>query len=131
MGFSDEVSNFVIKTGTTTDQTVAKVDLDLFKDLVMQTPVKTGLAQSNYFPSIERDEISVETTASPGGAPSLERAGAFFPTVKAGGIFYITNNLPYILPITEYGHSTQMASGGLSLTVADWQSRVDRIAGTV
>lgn len=131
MGFALNVQGFGEKTGIAMDQVVQKAGFGLFKDLVMETPVDTGLAQSNYFPSIECDTASVEAMAVPGGDPSLARAAAFFPTLKAGGSFYITNNLPYILPITQYGHSKQMASGGITTLVATWQERVDQAVATL
>ena len=126
MGFADDLQRFTEKTGIRADQVVRKVCLDLTKDLVKATPVDTGLAASNYFFANERS-TETSTVAVKNGSPSNARAAQFASTLKAGGVFYITNNLPYILPITQYGHSKKTAPGMVTALVADWQARVDRI----
>lgn len=42
---------------------------------------------------------------------------------NAGPIYYLTNNLPYAIPL-EKGHSTQAPSGIVGLTVVEFQSVV-------
>ena len=58
----------------------------------------------------------------------MNRSLQFAGTLKAGGTFYITNNLPYILQITQYGTSLQAAPGSLPALTANWQARLDRLA---
>jgi len=130
MSFATDLRRFALSTGIRTDQVVRKVCLDLTRDLVKLTPVDTGLARSNYFFGTERD-TSRDTTGSKNGAPSLVRSGQFAATLKAGGTFYITNNLPYILQITQFGTSQQAAPGSLTTLTANWQSRLDKIARSV
>ena len=127
MSFAGDLQKFADKTGIRMDQVVRKVAFDLDRDLVKACPVDTGMARSNFFIGLDRIS-SVETEASKNGAPSVARAAAFTSTLKAGGTFYITNNLPYILKIMEYGSSDQMASGGLTRIVARWQQIVDKAA---
>lgn len=127
MTFAADLRNFALKTGIRTDQVVRKVCLDLTRDLVRLTPVDTGLARSNYFFGTERN-----TGARPdrvkSGAPSMTAALQFAGTLKAGGTFYITNNLPYILQITQFGTSQQTAPGSLTKLTANWQARLDKLA---
>lgn len=130
MSFQADLQRFATKTGIRMDQIVRKVCLDLTKDLVVMTPVDTGLARSNYFFGVDRN-AGTDTTKDKNGAPSLSRSGSFASTLKAGGVFYITNNLPYILQITQYGHSKQAAPGALTKLTADWQARLNRIARSV
>ena len=127
MSFSGDLQKFADKTGIRMDQVVRKVCLDLTRDLVKACPVDTGLARSNFFFGIDRS-ATTGTDASKNGAPSVIRSAAFASTLKAGGTFYITNNLPYILKIMEYGSSDQMATGGLTRIVARWQEIVDKAA---
>jgi hypothetical protein len=129
MTFSSDLQKFAQKTGTRMDLVVKKVCLDLTRDLVKATPVDTGMARANYFISFDRSG-AVETTPSRNGAPSLTRSAQFASNLKAGGVFYITNNLPYIMAL-EYGSSTQAPAGMARVTVARWQSIVNRIAGEV
>ena len=67
------------------------------------------------------------TSASKNGRPSLERASEFTSSLKAGGIFWITNNLPYIMRL-EYGSSTQAPAGMARIAVAKFQAIVDKAA---
>jgi capsular polysaccharide biosynthesis protein len=130
MSLQSDLRAFALKTGIRTDQVVRKVCLDLTRDLVRMTPVDTGMARSNYFFGMDRVRDS-DPTASKNGAPSLVRSATFAGTLKAGGTFYITNNLPYILQITQYGTSKQAAPGSITKLTSDWQRRLDRIAGSV
>lgn len=125
MTFSGDLLTFADRAGLRANQTVRKVAFDMTKDLVQATPVDTGHARSNYF--LGNDPVdSTDTTASTNGAPSLGRAAQFAATVVAGGVFYITNNLPYIMAL-EFGSSQQAPLGFARGIVADWQGRVDRI----
>ena len=126
MTFGADLLNFADKVNLRANQIVRKVAFDLTRDLVQATPVDTGLAKSNYF--LGNDPVdATDTTASTDGAPSLGRAVQFAATVVAGGVFYITNNLPYIMAL-EFGSSKRQAPNGFARAiVADWQGRVDRI----
>lgn len=125
--FSAQIKAFADKTRIKTDTVLRKVTFDLMTEIVRRTPVDTGMARNNYFVSYDRS-ASVETGTSKTGAASIERAAQFTATLKAGGVCYITNNLPYIMKILEYGTSDQMAAGGLSRIVARWQAIVDGAA---
>ena len=124
MTFSGDLLTFADRVGLRANQTVRKVAFDLTRDLVQATPVDTGLARSNYFLGNDRVE-STDTTASTNGAPSLGRAAQFAATLAAGGTFYITNNLPYVMDL-EFGSSTQAPNGFARAIVANWQARVDK-----
>ena len=125
MTFGGDLLAFADKGNARVNHTVRKVAFELTRDLVQATPVDTGLARSNYFLGNDRVE-STDTTASTNGAPSLGRAAQFAATVVAGGVFYITNNLPYVMAL-EFGSSQQAPLGFARGIVADWQGRVDRI----
>lgn len=127
MTFAADLRKFALKTGIRTDRVVRKVCLDLTRDLVKLTPVDTGLARSNYFFGTERNG-GKDATTSKAGAPSVTRSLQFAGTLKAGGTFYITNNLPYILQITQFGTSQQAAPGSLTALTANWQARLDKLA---
>lgn len=127
MSFQSDLRRFALNTGIRTDQVVRKVCLDLTRDLVKLTPVDTGLARSNYFFGTERTG-GTDTSTSKNGAPSVNRSLQFAGNLKAGGTFYITNNLPYILQITQFGTSQQAAPGSLTALTANWQARLDKLA---
>jgi hypothetical protein len=123
MSFQSDLRKFAMNAGTKADLIVKKVCLDLNSDLIKACPVDTGNARSNFFFGNERVQ-SVSPASSKTGAPSTVRALEFAGSLKAGGVFYITNNVEYIMPIMEYGNSQQLASGGLSRIVARWQGIV-------
>lgn len=111
------------------DKVVRKVCIDLTRDLVLATPVLNGFAKSNYFFGNERNP-GTDATPSKTGTPSNSRSDAFASTLTSGGVFYITNNLPYIMKL-EFGSSTQAPNGMARRTVDRWQERVNKIAGEI
>ena len=126
MSFDSDIAAFADRTGARLDQLVRKIVIDLTVDLVRKTPVDTGHARSNYFWGVTRVTAITETKNE-----SANRAMAFAATIQAGGVFYITNNLPYIFPIMEFGHSKQAPTGMLTKACSDWQARVNRMAAAV
>lgn len=125
--FGDQLHGFSRSTGIRFDKIVRKVCLDLTRDLVLLTPVDTGMAKSNWFLGTTRVG-STESSASKNGAPSLRRASDFASTIHGGGVFYIVNNLPYIMAL-EYGSSTQAPAGMARVTVGRFQSIVNAAVG--
>lgn len=123
MSFTDQLRSFSRNTGIKFDTVLRKVVIDITSDIVRMTPVDTGHARSNYFWGVQRVS-AVDSAMSANGAPSIGRAFTFSESVKAGGVCYITNNLPYIMRL-EYGHSTQAPAGMARVTVARWQNLVN------
>jgi len=123
MSFGNQLRSFSRNTGIKFDTVLRKVVIDITSDIVRMTPVKDGFARSNYFWGVQRVS-AVETNPSVNGAPSIGRAFTFASSVKAGGVCYITNNLPYIMRL-EYGYSTQAPAGMARVTVARWQNLVN------
>ena len=125
--FGDQLHGFSRSTGIRFDKIVRKVCLDLTRDLVLATPRDIGMAKSNWFLGTTRVS-SIESNVSLNGAPSLRRASDFASTLHAGGVFYIVNNLPYIMAL-EYGSSTQAPAGMARVTVDRFQSIVNAAVG--
>ena len=73
---------------------------------------------------------AIETSDSKNGRPSIQRSLEWAANLKAGGIYYITNNVPYIMRL-EYGSSKQAPAGMARITVAKWQRIVDGAVGAV
>lgn len=126
-GFADQVRAFGKSTGIRLDKVVRKVVIDMTSELVKLTPVDTGLARSNWFWGTNRS-LDTDATLSKTGAPSLNRAAEFAGTITGGGVFYLFNNVPYIMDL-EYGHSKQAPAGMARITVARWQEIVNAAVG--
>ena len=126
MTFAADLQRFRAKVGDRCDRLIRKVVFDMTKEIVRMTPVRTGAAKSNWFWGVYRVS-DTDATASKSGAPSIKRASDFASTVRAGGVVYLTNNLPYIMAL-EFGSSQQAPAGMVRVTVAKWQAIVDRAA---
>lgn len=129
MSFTGDLRAFALKTGTTMDKGERKVCIDITRDLILTTPVDTGLARNNYFFGLDRNG-STTVDVSKNGKDSTVRSLEWAGKLKAGGTWFITNNLPYILQIMEYGTSKQAAPGAVSRIVARWQAIVDNAFST-
>lgn len=125
--FGDQLHGFSRSTGIKFDTVLRKVVIDITSDIVKMTPVDTGHARSNYFWGVQRVS-AVDETKHGKGAPSFARAFEFAQSAKAGGVYYITNNLPYILDL-EYGSSKQAPGGMARIVVARWQEIVNKAVG--
>ena len=117
------LSGWVTETGIKLDMVVRKVIIDITRDIMLMTPVDTGHARSHYFWGVVRVG-TIDPTKSKNGAPSITRALEFASELKAGGVVYITNNLPYIMRL-EFGSSTQAPAGMARITVERFQQILD------
>lgn len=88
-----------------------KIILDLDRRVVLDTPVDVGRARGNWFPSLNAPSNEVDPDArDPSGSAALARINAMLASVKLGDMAWLSNNLPYILPL-ENGHSRQAPDG--------------------
>jgi len=129
MSFAGDISTFAKETNIKFDKVVRKVTIDMTRELVIATPVDTGLARSSWFFGLTRP-TNVGESASKNGAPSISRCLEFTANLKAGGVHFIANNLPYIMAL-EFGSSTQAPNGMARKTVEKWQEIVNRVAGAL
>lgn len=107
------------KFGELTDrqalQVFRKIALDLDTSVVLDTPVDEGRARGNWFPSINIPSNEMDEEAL-GESKSLARIGPTVARAKLGDVIWMTNNLPYIIPL-ENGHSGQAPEGMVEVNV--------------
>ena len=125
MSFETDVLNFAAKAQERVDVVVRKIVFDMTSDIVKMTPVDTGHARSNYFWGVFR-VTDIDPAMDKRGGPSLSRAADFASNLRAGGVVYLTNNLPYIMRL-EFGSSKQAPAGMARITCARHQARVNKI----
>lgn len=99
---------------------VRKTALAMVQTLVLGTPVDTGRARGNWQVNLKTPATGIVTGTPKSAGDSVGvpgAAGSFAITnaVRAtsgfdGGSIFITNNLPYIVPLNE-GHSKQAPAG--------------------
>lgn len=110
MGYREDIERIVSKTiPDLVWQTQLKIVFDLDARVVFKTPVDTGRARSNWLPGVN---TPVRATSDSLAKPQLPLV------IKPFSIFYLSNNLPYILPLEE-GSSKQAPQGMAAISVRE------------
>lgn len=104
MGLAQDVSIAVKGMREDARDFVQAVNIELFRSIVLDTPVDKGRLQGNW-----------QTTVDIPASGELDRTGKGGPladittTLRGIGLFWLTNNLPYA-PVAEFGewpHATE------------------------
>jgi hypothetical protein len=99
--------------------------LSLSSAVIKDTPVDTGRLRSNWIPSINAPKLIEAGTTSE--ASAISDVASTTARVKFGDTFYLTNNLPYAVPI-EFGHSKRFPEGMLRRNVAKYAQAIREAA---
>ena len=92
--------------------------IEFFRTITISTPVDTGRARAGWTPSINVPSGYVPPEGKY-SMPSMPKLGNF--TVK--DVIYISNNLPYIVPLNN-GHSKQAPARFVESAAARVQNAV-------
>lgn len=128
--FELDIRRFVAKANGNTDLVIRKVALDLFKRVIMKTPVDSGRAKGSWtvaIGSIPADTIELEDK---GGTATIARAAATVLGLKAGDIIYCVSSLAYIRRL-EFGYSKQAPAGMVRISAAEYPGVVRQAAASV
>lgn len=94
-----------------------KVAFQLLEGIVNMTPVDTGRARGNWMVTIGSPSTEVKTeTYDKVGAGTIAAGRSTIESLTTLGAIYLTNNLPYILPL-ENGSSKQAPGGMVQVTL--------------
>lgn len=108
-----------------------KTEIDMATRIILKTPVDTGRARANWQPSWGAPAGGTLTTVDPNGAETVSNVAT---AVAAGdplaSSFFLTNNLPYIIPL-EFGWSQQAPNGMVATTIQEFKSIVESNAAEV
>jgi hypothetical protein len=123
--FGLDIARFVEKAKAAPEQVVRKVGLDLASRVVLRSPVDTGRFRANWNVAFGRvDTLTTPSTDKTGGK-TLERVRVQLNGWAPGQDIYLTNSLPYAIPL-EYGWSKKQAPQGMvRITVAEFQTFVN------
>lgn len=130
--FSADLRRLCEARQTDLDATVVDVVLELGTRLVERSPVDTGLFRGNWQvgnggPDFTKDSpVDKQPLGSAPAAGTLARWRAALEGAVAGGIVYITNNLPYGRKL-EYGSSQQAPGGVVRITVAEYEQVIRQV----
>ena len=94
------------------EKRVRKAALAADQVAVLATPVDTGRARANWRVGVGTNPAGFDPDASdPSGASAIAQGATAIGGWKSGnGSIYISNNVPYIIPLDE-GSSAQAPSG--------------------
>lgn len=125
--FELDIARFVEKAKGNVDLVVRKVALDLFKRVIMKSPVDTGRFRGNWqvaIGSIPAGTLQIDDKA---GTATIAKVTAATMRLQAGQVITLVNNLVYARAL-EYGHSKQAPNGMVRLTVTEYGAIVNRAA---
>lgn len=139
--FALQLGEFVRKVSENADQVVRKVAIDAASSVIMATPVGDpdlwkrkappgyvgGRLRANWNIGLGAMDTSTTTAIDQSGSATTARATAKLAGASATQDVYITNSLPYAIPV-EYGQSKQAPAGMVRVTVTQWQTFVDNAA---
>ena len=120
--FSVPLGQLAEKLKADIDLVARKATADVFRSVVLKSPVKTGRFRANW--NVSSGAADASTTASiDQGRGQAEAAKAL--TIPAGGVAYITNGLPYAAKL-ENGSSKQAPAGMVRLSAMEFAQHVQK-----
>lgn len=118
MSFALDLKRFADATQRRMTVIPRKVALELFRRVVMRTPVDTGRARGNWQAGVGTPPAG--ETDRTGASAALEQITGEVESWDAENVaIYLVNNVPYIVPL-EDGHSGQAPQGMVKISVAEF-----------
>ncbi len=128
--FELDIQRFVDKAKGNTTLVVRKIALDVFKRVIMKTPVDLGRAKGSWQCAIGSIPAGTVELNDKTGAATISKMTAVAMGLKAGEIIYLISNLEYIRPL-EFGHSKQAPGGMVRTTLQEFPQVVAKAANEV
>jgi hypothetical protein len=128
--FTLDIQRFVDKAKGNVDLVVRKIAFDMFRRVVIKSPVDTGRFKSNWQVAIGSIPAGTLELNDKTGAATISQVTAATLGFKAGEVIYLVNNLAYARAL-EYGHSKQAPAGMVRVTIAEYNAVANKAAGEV
>lgn len=94
-----------------------KVAFQLLDGIINMTPVQTGRARGNWQVALGTPNVSMDWEKKDrSGGGTIAAGSVVISSLQDYGTIYLTNNLPYILPL-ENGHSRQAPAGMVQVSL--------------
>jgi hypothetical protein len=116
--------------GDRANKAVRALTLETMKRIVMRTPVDTGRARGNWNVGVGSPDRSTTEGTDRAGGGTIARGSAPIAAWQGTGSLFITNSLPYIIPL-EDGHSSQAPAGMVKVTIAELQPLAREVAARI
>ncbi|WP_026641119.1 hypothetical protein [Bordetella petrii] len=130
MTFSADIAKFVAQAKGNIDEAARRATILLAQGVILKSPVDTGRFRGNWMFAVGAVPRQTVTTTDPSGQTTMARLiNEIWPT-GAGGVTYLSNNLPYAVRL-ENGWSKQAPQGMVRLTAQEFQAYVSKAANEV
>lgn len=98
---------------------IRKIALDLFKKVILKTPVLSGRARGNWYVSVGVPARVEQDTQDKSGMATIAMAQSeIYRWSPKDNNIYLTNNLPYIYGL-ERGRSKKAPNGMVKISIAE------------
>jgi len=125
-GFANQMKAWERKTERKMDLAVRKIALEMFRKIILKSPVDTGRFRGNWqlaIGSVPEGTLELDDKT---GTATIAKGAATVMGINAGDTIYFANNLPYARRLEE-GYSQQAPAGMVALTIQEFQSIVSAI----
>lgn len=123
--FAIDVRKFAEKAGVQADLVLRRVLMEMTSEIILMSPVDTGRFRGNWQLTLGSPATGTVAATDKSGGATKAKAASTAEIARFGVTAYFVNNLPYARPL-EYGHSKQAPAGMVRLTIARWQTIVDK-----
>ena len=130
--FALQLSQMIEKAKTAPEKVVRRAVLDIAERVIVRSPVDTGRFKANWNIAFGKIDTLTTTSTDAGGSKTLALIKVQLNgwSEKSGDIF-LTNSLPYAIPLEE-GHSKAQAPMGMvKITVTEFQTFIQAAAAEV
>jgi hypothetical protein len=124
--FRRDIKRIVTKAKERNDVYVRKFVADVLTRMVLKSPVDTGRFRANFVVGYGTPNYTTTEDTDKSGAISIAKAATMLSQLKADGITYVTNSLPYAQRL-EYGWSQQAPAGYARTTAEEMRAAAVRI----
>lgn len=142
LSFSQQVAAFAKKTNSTIDDSIKAIRVQIVGGVLFRTPVlDSGLVQSWIATTGEPSPNVVDVPKTEGGISSSAAAAARAEAISKAtaiaqtdidGVFWLTNNKPYVRRIEYEGYSKIKAPEGMvRITLQEFQDGMEALLKNV
>ena len=124
MSFESDLRRFQKKTLEKYLKVQRLSAFDLFAAIVLETPVDKGVLRNNWFAEIGNPNLDKLDTGDPSGSQAIARIRTVLEGVDISKDIFLTNNLPYAVPIEFDGISGKAPQGMVRVNTIRWDSIV-------
>jgi len=124
--FADQMKAWERKAARKMDLAVRKIALEMFRRIILKSPVLSGRFRGNWqlaIGSVPNGTLELDDKT---GTATIAKGAATVMGINAGDTIYFANNLPYARRLEE-GYSQNAPNGMVALTIQEFQSVVSRI----